>query len=88
MSSVIAGVVDSMMVKCVYFQWPLPNLGADIILLSHISPFVFTQTLLPLLKRTASELNSDVRIINVSVDILSTVTCSSRLHSFRRTCTA
>ncbi|KAJ3854179.1 hypothetical protein EV368DRAFT_37402 [Lentinula lateritia] len=33
---------------------------------SLISPFVFTQTLLPLLTKTAQEEDSDVRIINVS----------------------
>jgi hypothetical protein len=47
----------------------LPSKETDTIPLSHISPFVFTQTLLPLLKKTASEPNSDVRIIIVRVGI-------------------
>ncbi|KAF5318544.1 hypothetical protein D9619_010895 [Psilocybe cf. subviscida] len=38
----------------------------DIMTTNHISHFVFTETLLPLLKKTAQEENSDVRIINVS----------------------
>ena len=33
---------------------------------SHISPFVFTQHFLPLLKQTAQEPDADVRIVNVS----------------------
>jgi hypothetical protein len=37
----------------------------DVLNLSHVSPFVFTQQLLPLLKKTAEEPNSDVRIVNV-----------------------
>ena len=32
---------------------------------SHISPFLFTKTLLPLMKKAASEPGSDVRIVNV-----------------------
>jgi hypothetical protein len=32
---------------------------------SHISPFLFTKTLLPLMKKTALEPGSDVRIVNV-----------------------
>ncbi|PPR03717.1 hypothetical protein CVT24_007392 [Panaeolus cyanescens] len=38
----------------------------DIVVTNHISHYVFTRTLLPLLKQTASEPNSDVRIVNVS----------------------
>jgi hypothetical protein len=34
---------------------------------SHISPFVFTTTLLPLMIKTAEEKDSDVRIVNVSL---------------------
>ena len=33
---------------------------------SHIGHFVFIRTLLPILKKTASEPNSDVRIVSVS----------------------
>lgn len=36
---------------------------------SHFSPFVFTQTLLPLLKQTAKEPESDVRIVNVRAQL-------------------
>ena len=36
---------------------------------SHISPFVFTQYLLPLLKQTAQEPDDDVRIVNVSCSL-------------------
>ncbi|KAL5482610.1 hypothetical protein ACEPAI_9204 [Sanghuangporus weigelae] len=35
---------------------------------SYFSPFVFTSTLSPLLKKTAAEPNADVRIINVASD--------------------
>lgn len=35
-------------------------------LYSHISPFIFTNTLLPLLRKTASLLDTDVRIITTS----------------------
>ncbi|KAJ4498473.1 NAD(P)-binding protein [Lentinula lateritia] len=38
----------------------------DIMVVNHISHFVLTETLLPLLKRTASLKDSDVRIVNVS----------------------
>ncbi|KAJ7123088.1 NAD-P-binding protein [Mycena epipterygia] len=38
----------------------------DIMTTNHISHFVFTDTLLPLLKGTAKEPGSDVRIVNVS----------------------
>jgi len=40
----------------------------DIVMVNYLSAFVFTQTLLPLLKRTAQEPNSDVRIVNVASD--------------------
>ncbi|KAL0958395.1 hypothetical protein HGRIS_000536 [Hohenbuehelia grisea] len=36
------------------------------VVVNYISPFVFTQTLLPLLKETATRPESDVRIINVA----------------------
>ncbi|KAI0635316.1 NAD-P-binding protein [Trametes polyzona] len=36
------------------------------ILVNHVSPFVFTKTLLPLLTQTAKEPDSDVRIVMVS----------------------
>ncbi|TCD60879.1 hypothetical protein EIP91_009370 [Steccherinum ochraceum] len=38
----------------------------DVMVVNHISPFVFTRTLLPLLKVTAKEPNTDVRIVSVS----------------------
>ncbi|KAI0937523.1 hypothetical protein AcW1_001619 [Taiwanofungus camphoratus] len=38
----------------------------DTMMINHISPFVFTMSLLPLLVRTAREDDSDVRIVNVS----------------------
>ncbi|KAF8909345.1 NAD-P-binding protein [Gymnopilus junonius] len=38
----------------------------DIMVTNHISHFVFTDTLLPLLKTTSHEEGSDVRIINIS----------------------
>ncbi|THH27685.1 hypothetical protein EUX98_g6504 [Antrodiella citrinella] len=36
------------------------------IMVNHLSPFVFTLTLLPLLIKTSQELSADVRIVNVS----------------------
>jgi len=39
---------------------------SDSMVINHISPFLFTKTLLPVLKRTALEPVSDVRIVNVS----------------------
>ncbi|KZT10383.1 NAD-P-binding protein [Laetiporus sulphureus 93-53] len=38
----------------------------DIMMVNHLSPFVFTITLLPLLTKTASDPQTDVRIVNVS----------------------
>ncbi|KAJ7122978.1 NAD-P-binding protein [Mycena epipterygia] len=38
----------------------------DIMMTNHISPFVLTETLLPLMKKTAEETGSDVRIVNVT----------------------
>jgi len=37
-------------------------------MINHVSPFVFTKTLLPLMEKTAKEDGADVRIINVSSD--------------------
>jgi len=39
---------------------------SDSMVINHISPFLFTKTLLPVMERTASEPGSDVRIVNVS----------------------
>lgn len=39
---------------------------SDSMVINHISPFLFTKTLLPVLERTALEPDSDVRIVNVS----------------------
>ncbi|EMD41123.1 hypothetical protein CERSUDRAFT_103441 [Gelatoporia subvermispora B] len=41
-----------------------PNM--DIVMVNYLSAFVFTQGLVPLLKRTAQEPNSDVRIVTVA----------------------
>ncbi|KAI0951766.1 hypothetical protein AcV7_007770 [Taiwanofungus camphoratus] len=38
----------------------------DVVMVNYIGHFVFTQTLLPILKRTAQQPNSDVRIVHVS----------------------
>ncbi|EPS93259.1 NAD-binding protein [Fomitopsis schrenkii] len=40
----------------------------DTVMVNHIGHFVFIRTLLPILKKTASEPNSDVRIVSVSTD--------------------
>ncbi|KAL4242399.1 NAD(P)-binding domain superfamily protein [Abortiporus biennis] len=40
----------------------------DVMMINHISPFIVTQTLLPLLRKTAEEPNSDVRVISVTSD--------------------
>ena len=68
-----------MMVKCAvsYSRVTRPLTGIH----SHMGPFVFTMTLLPLCARTAAETGSDVRIVNVrmrssfvSVPIYATLT--------------
>ncbi|KAJ7758350.1 NAD-P-binding protein [Mycena metata] len=38
----------------------------DIVATNHVGPFILTDALLPLLKRTAADPNSDVRIVNLS----------------------
>lgn len=43
-----------------------PDGMSSLVIVNYLSPFVFTQTLLPLLTSTSQESNSDVRIINVS----------------------
>lgn len=58
------GVVDSFMIKYDLRRFIRAEANP---LSSHISPFVFTQTLLPLLKQTAQQPGADVRIINVSI---------------------
>lgn len=40
---------------------------------SHISPFLFTRTLLPLMEKAALEPGSDVRIVNVRATIESII---------------
>ncbi|KAI0293940.1 hypothetical protein BC826DRAFT_1013377 [Russula brevipes] len=58
--------------KCVGFEFSaFPNFSFGIRILSdmvinHISPFLFTRTLLPVMEKTALEPGSDVRIVNVS----------------------
>ncbi|OSD08182.1 NAD-P-binding protein [Trametes coccinea BRFM310] len=42
-------------------------------LVNHVSPFVFTNTLKPLLTKTAKELGSDVRVVMVSSHLVSTL---------------
>jgi hypothetical protein len=65
-------ISDSMVIKCVsaplllhheasLLTWPSLDLNGH----SHISPFLFTRTLLPVMEKTALELGSDVRIVNV-----------------------
>ncbi|KAF5334820.1 hypothetical protein D9611_012961 [Ephemerocybe angulata] len=52
---------------------------------SYISPYIFTQTLLPLLKKTAQDPSSDVRIINVISKAYTFVTSDieySRIEDF------
>ncbi|KAI0249765.1 NAD(P)-binding protein [Lactifluus subvellereus] len=39
---------------------------SDSMVINHISPFLFTKTLLPVMEKTASSPGSDVRIVNVS----------------------
>lgn len=46
---------------CVIVDLPLLGLNSN----SHISPFLFTKTLEPVMKKTALEPGSDVRIVNV-----------------------
>ena len=48
---------------------------------SHFGPVIFTRTLLPLLKRTAQEEDSDVRVVMVSAgDGGAVSTCGSRRY--------
>jgi len=50
-------------------EYHMGSLGIqDIAVIDHLSPIVFTHTLLPLLKSTAAQPGSDVRIVNVSSD--------------------
>ncbi|KZT13260.1 NAD-P-binding protein [Laetiporus sulphureus 93-53] len=58
-------------VKLLYFRLLVPYAKSydgrsDLHSVSYLSPAVFVQTLLPLLKRTAQEPNSDVRIVFLS----------------------
>ncbi|KAJ3936193.1 MAG: hypothetical protein NXY57DRAFT_957492 [Lentinula lateritia] len=39
---------------------------STIVVVNYLSPFVFTRTLIPLLTSTATEVNSDVRIVNLA----------------------
>ncbi|KAJ7138631.1 NAD-P-binding protein [Mycena filopes] len=38
----------------------------NVMVINHVSPWILTDTLLPLLKKTAAEADSDVRIVNLS----------------------
>lgn len=75
------GISDSMVIKCagalllnrVVLPVDLPLLGPN--RNSHISPFLFTKTLLPVMEKTALEPGSDVRIVNVCA-----VSMGDRLH--------
>jgi len=65
-------ISDSMVIKCASTLSCAP---VDLLLLifnrySHISPFLFTRTLLPVMEKTASEPGSDVRIVNVCVVVM------------------
>jgi hypothetical protein len=60
-------ISDSMVIKCASTSSCAP---VDLPLLifnrcSHVSPFLFTRTLLPVMNKTSSEPGSDVRIVNV-----------------------
>lgn len=41
---------------------------SEVVMINHISTFLFTQTLLPLMIETSKEPNSDVRLVNVASD--------------------
>jgi len=45
----------------------------DIMMTNHIGPFVFTMTMVPLLKKTASESGADVRIVNLTSNAIDQV---------------
>ncbi|KAL4242751.1 NAD(P)-binding domain superfamily protein [Abortiporus biennis] len=53
----------------------------DIMMVNHIGHFVFTMTLLPLLKETAKEPGSDVRIVSVSSDALKFLSTGTRFRN-------
>ncbi|PAV16318.1 NAD-binding protein [Pyrrhoderma noxium] len=48
----------------------------DIVTVNHISPFIFSSTLLPLLKKTTLLPDSDVRVVNVASDAHTFITDS------------
>jgi hypothetical protein len=57
------GVQEVVTTKCVFFfEWDIAMLKA---IHSYLSPFAFSQTLLPLLIATAKQPGSDVRVVNV-----------------------
>ena len=57
-----------MLVKCVLLKLDELRLSLTVLLCySHVSPFLFTKTLLPILVQTAKEPGSDVRVVMVSV---------------------
>jgi hypothetical protein len=66
-------ISDSMVIKyvqrlcfdCFLAQAPLTRSRYIWMGYSHISPFLFTKTLLPVLENTALQPGSDVRIVNV-----------------------
>ncbi|KAK0480894.1 hypothetical protein IW261DRAFT_1419212 [Armillaria novae-zelandiae] len=41
---------------------------SEVVMINHISTFLFTQTLLPLMIETSKEPDSDVRLVNVASD--------------------
>ncbi|KAL4253094.1 NAD(P)-binding domain superfamily protein [Abortiporus biennis] len=53
----------------------------DIMMVNHIGPFVFTMTLLPLLKQTAKEPGSDVRIVSLSSDTIKLLGTGTRFRN-------
>lgn len=42
---------------------------SDIMMVNHVSPFILTMSLLPLMRETAKQSGSDVRIVNVSSEL-------------------
>ncbi|KAL6304124.1 NAD-P-binding protein [Sparassis latifolia] len=53
----------------------------DIVMVNYLSPTTFIRTLMPLLKQTAAEPNSDVRIVEVSSDGHETVAKTVRFRN-------
>ena len=65
------GVSRMMVVKYVILIQPFAVIFNEYT--SHISPFVFTNTLSPVLEKTSREEGSDVRVVNVSTNAYTTI---------------